>query len=226
MSDLANLIADMVRAGVDPDIIGRTAEVFASATADAPKQRTAAAIRQERYRHNKASRVTVCDAPSPSEVSPHTPLPNNPNPNPPLPPKGGFPPAEFEAVWEIYPNKVGKRKAEAAYAAARKRDSFENIMAGLRKYVAKTDDRPWCNPATFFNQDRWLDVPQQAHSPPKPKTIGQMFLDDLERLKEAEHGKPDHDTTRQNETSERCGQGDGAGIPVGFAITGNELGRF
>lgn len=68
--------------------------------------------------------------------------------------------------------------------------------------------------------------PQSHAPPPKPKTIGQMFLDDLERLKEAEHAKPDHDTTRQNQASERCGQGDGAGLPVGFAITGNELGRF
>jgi hypothetical protein len=80
MNVVAALIADMVRAGVDPDLIGRTAEALADAAASAPKAKSAGAVRQERYRRNKASLVTesdVCDAPlSPSldkEASPTPP---------------------------------------------------------------------------------------------------------------------------------------------------------
>lgn len=66
----------------------------------------------------------------------------------------------FDAFWEQYPHKVGKRAAVKAFDAARKRKgSFVDLMLGLLRYVSKTDDRPWCNPATWLNQDRWLDQP-------------------------------------------------------------------
>lgn len=78
--------------------------------------------------------------------------------------------AEFEDFWSLYPNKVGKRAAEKSFNAARKRISQADLMAGLVAYVNKRDDRPWCNPATWLNQDRWEDRPAQrpvqAHSPP------------------------------------------------------------
>lgn len=150
------------------------------------------AERQRRFRErNAVSRVTgVTNAhtPSPSEVSPHTPLPKNPNPIPPSAPKGASSPTVFSQFWEIYPHKVGKRDAEKAFVQALKRDSFENIMAGLRRYIAKTDDRPWCNPSTFLNQDRWLDAPSNAppprHSaaPPRRQNAFEAY-DEIARLK-------------------------------------------
>jgi hypothetical protein len=66
---------------------------------------------------------------------------------------------EFEAFWQDYPHKVGKRAAATAFDRARRRASFEVIAAGLTRYAGKTDDRPWCNPATWLNQDRWDDQP-------------------------------------------------------------------
>jgi uncharacterized protein YdaU (DUF1376 family) len=66
---------------------------------------------------------------------------------------------EFEKFWEIYPNKVGRRKALLAFEAARKRADLEPILIGLRRYAEKTDDRPWCNPATWLHGDRWEDDP-------------------------------------------------------------------
>lgn len=66
---------------------------------------------------------------------------------------------EFDQFWLIYPNKVGKRAAESAFATARKRVSQPDLIAGLLRYIAKTDDRPWCNPSTWLNQDRWTDEP-------------------------------------------------------------------
>lgn len=68
----------------------------------------------------------------------------------------------FDAFWAAYPNKVGKRAAEKSFASARKRSSVQAIMDGLLLYVCKADDRPWCNPATWLNQDRWHDRPAQT----------------------------------------------------------------
>lgn len=92
----------------------------------------------------------------------------------------------FEAFWTIFPNKVGKRDAEKAFAKAIKRAAVETIMAGLRGYVGKTDDRPWCNPSTFLNQDRWNDAPaivapRQSRPPPRVDGFAQAICEDLKR---------------------------------------------
>ena len=71
-------------------------------------------------------------------------------------------PSEFEEFWKLYPNKVGKPKAKISFSQARKRADLQTIMDGLQRYVGKTDDRPWCNPTTFLNQDRWGDEPAQV----------------------------------------------------------------
>lgn len=112
MSEVATLIADMVRAGVDPELIGRTAEVLAEQ--NGPAALTARQARNRRYYERKASEKRlnasysdVSDAPSP-EVSPEVsptppsfPLPN-PNPIPPSPPKGGSSPAEIDAAFAAF----------------------------------------------------------------------------------------------------------------------------
>lgn len=65
----------------------------------------------------------------------------------------------FDAFWAVYPHKVGKADASKAFERAERRVDIESLMAGLHRYVAKTDDRPWCNPSTWLNQDRWTDEP-------------------------------------------------------------------
>lgn len=86
---------------------------------------------------------------------------------------------EFEQFWALYPNKVGKRAAEKAFIAARKRVEVDRLMSGLATYVNKSDDRPWCNPATWLNQDRWEDRPAQrpaqAHHPNRPPTAAEIL---------------------------------------------------
>jgi uncharacterized protein YdaU (DUF1376 family) len=71
---------------------------------------------------------------------------------------------EFDAIfWPEWPNKVGKPVAMKAFAKARAQSSLDQIMAGLRAYVAsKPSDRPWLNPATFLNQERFNDRPAAA----------------------------------------------------------------
>jgi hypothetical protein len=67
----------------------------------------------------------------------------------------------FENFWNLYPQKVGKGDARRAFVRVQKSKSvmFSDLMAGLRRYLAKTDERPWCNPSTWLNQERWTDQP-------------------------------------------------------------------
>jgi hypothetical protein len=65
----------------------------------------------------------------------------------------------FDVFWEAYPHKVGKEAARKAWEKARGKIEFTQLMAALQRYREKQDDRPWCNPATWLNQERWLDVP-------------------------------------------------------------------
>jgi uncharacterized protein YdaU (DUF1376 family) len=69
-----------------------------------------------------------------------------------------------QQFWNKYPNKVGRKPAleKLDRLAKSGRVTFEAMMAGLDRYVRKTDDRPWCNPATWIFQERWLDQPAAA----------------------------------------------------------------
>lgn len=199
------ILRAMLNAGCTAEQIVAVVEEAARAEEEKRREkRMKDAERQRRHRANKAMSRDVthvtrdkCDTPS-SEVSPHTPLPNS-NPIPPSPPKGGSSPVamgEFDEFWSIYPHKIGKPKAREAFLKARKRAGFDVIMAGLRAYVAKTDDRPWCNPATWLNQDRWEDIPapmpqRQAAAPPSDRSRMNETLDLL--IAGANH-EPDHIT--------------------------------
>lgn len=187
MSEVAEIISDLVKAGVDAALVGRVAAALASRepvlVPDEQAER-----RRERDRERKRLRNSAESAertPPKKEI-------------PPTPPKEKTTPtsfseaeassnetrARFAEFWTLFPNKVGKRDAEKAFAAALRRAPFEAIMAGLRRYVAKTDDRPWCNPTTFLNQDRWEDQPAEAQprsqAPPKRDT----YVDAMNRILE------------------------------------------
>ena len=87
---------------------------------------------------------------------------------------------EFAEFYAAYPHKVGKRAAATAFERARRRVPMAEIMAGLTRYAAKTDDRPWCNPATWLNQDRCHDQPgpaQEGSGKAKPKQQPASVLD-------------------------------------------------
>lgn len=78
--------------------------------------------------------------------------------------------AEFEKqFWPAWPNKVGKPAAFKAFCKVRKAFDLTPILFGVDRYVAeKPGDRPWLNPATFLNQERFNDEPAAvAQSPPR-----------------------------------------------------------
>lgn len=72
-----------------------------------------------------------------------------------------------ESFWPLYPNRVGKPKALDAFLRARRSHPLDAILRGLQNYKrSKPPDRQWLNPATFLNQERFLDEPAQVASGP------------------------------------------------------------
>lgn len=80
-----------------------------------------------------------------------------------------YPVDAFERWWEPWPNKVGIDAARRAFAKVRKsgRVGFGTLMAESERYKrCKPLERAWCNPSTWLNQGRWLDVwPAEAERP-------------------------------------------------------------
>lgn len=67
---------------------------------------------------------------------------------------------EFEVWWRIWPHKVCKPAAVAAYKRAAAKVPLDVLCEGVERYIAqKPADRPWCNPSTWLNQERWDDRP-------------------------------------------------------------------
>lgn len=70
---------------------------------------------------------------------------------------------EFNSFWNTYPKKVAKGGALKAYKSAIKRGAtHEQLRSGAERYViacrqARTEKQFTKNPATWLNQDCWLD---------------------------------------------------------------------
>jgi hypothetical protein len=79
---------------------------------------------------------------------------------------------EFEDhFWPAYPHKTGRPTALQKFLIARRTHSLETILSGLSRYCsAKPPDRQWLNPATFLNQERFLDEPAEVAVGPPQKT--------------------------------------------------------
>lgn len=99
-------------------------------------------------------------------------------------------PNGFARFWEAYPNKVGKRAAEPAYAAALKRiegpDPPGVILAGVERAKAS---RKWLegiipNPATWLNQDRWEDQPSEHQPGPRQANVQRPHNDARQAARE------------------------------------------
>jgi hypothetical protein len=66
---------------------------------------------------------------------------------------------EFEKFWTHYDHKKSKGLAVKSFEKALKVDSFDNILAGLTKYVNTRgkDSQFWKHPSTWLNQECWKD---------------------------------------------------------------------
>lgn len=74
----------------------------------------------------------------------------------------------FDLFWTIYPRKVGKGAALKAWNKARKTATSEQILAACNLYAAlrRTEDPQYtAHPATWLNQERWLDETMTPEQP-------------------------------------------------------------
>ncbi|MFQ6161417.1 DNA replication protein [Sinorhizobium meliloti] len=222
MSEIRALIEQLVAAGVDPieaaEIVTRAA---LHGAANAPKQRSAGAIRQERYRRNKASQMTVSDAgddlSSPEGSSPTPPSPKPLQSIPPSPPKGGSSPTAVDQVVTAFSEMARQSglSVPRAVTASRRRslllrieehglpavlDAIERI--GRSRFCRGENDRGWradldflCQPKSFVSilEGKYDDRPlQQSQSPPRPQSPSMQRHHDIHaRLKRELYGEPD-----------------------------------
>lgn len=180
------LIADLIRAGVAPDLVARVSTIIAS-TVDYSVDKKAVDkrrayqrewIRKKRAKTKTSESIPADDLSTQMSMSTEQSTVDTQVSLSFLPSLESLPvkkeskrdprarASEFDQFWELYPNKVGKQAARVAFEAVMRRAAvaFDQLMTGLGTYVAKTDDRPWCNPATWLNQHRWEDKPARPHN--------------------------------------------------------------
>lgn len=66
---------------------------------------------------------------------------------------------DFLEFWDVYPNKVGKDKAQTAWKNKKNKPSIKFIIEAVERYkLSKTVRNGFtCNPATWINEGRWSD---------------------------------------------------------------------
>src|SRR5690625_1732509 len=68
---------------------------------------------------------------------------------------------DFEKLWNLYPNKQGKKKAKSSYERAIKNGTTnKEIQDGIVRYKNHLKQNDWLKPAhgaTWFNNERWED---------------------------------------------------------------------
>ena len=90
---------------------------------------------------------------------------------------------QFESFWNLYDKKTGKPDAEKKFKAALKKDTFENIMAGLEKYIKArgSDAQYWKHPSTWLHNECWKDEysAKQEQTPKPNQYTNPSYLDFL-----------------------------------------------
>ena len=82
---------------------------------------------------------------------------------------------DWNRFWDQFPNKVGKADARKSFEKATRKVEPDVLFPALLRYVNKTDDRPFCNPSTWLNQERWSDEPavnSNGHRNSNTRTTG------------------------------------------------------
>jgi hypothetical protein len=173
---VAEVAAALAMAAAERDLAAKAAHVLDERRRKDRERRAAARAEQKKAAENpqlsadirRHPQTSADILPSPSQekrkVSPEPPLKKNPTL--PLPTQTRAVRAsvdQFAVWWSGYPHKVGKADAHKAFATALKEGAtLEELIEGVRRYEgSKPPDRPWCNPATFIRQKRWLDEPAE-----------------------------------------------------------------
>lgn len=171
MSIIATAVRHLMAAGVTGEaLLSAIAEMEAQVRAE-PKPRSSGAIRQERYRRNKASQVTESVTPSPS-LSPQTPQ-THPHPcNNNIPARKGACPAKPDDVQDqTWRDFVAHRKAKRAAIN-------ETALAGIRREAEKAG---WTLEAALAEtvSRGWQGFKADWVGPAKPAQAENSYLDRL-----------------------------------------------
>jgi len=132
----------------------------------------------------------------------------------------------FSQFWELYPRKVGKRRAEVAWRAAIKDTPAAEIIAAVTIFAkspkARSEFVP--HPTTFLNQGRWLDDPKDwQDGQPTPEERKPRLDPDLERnLKLGRIRKCSNHELDQDGYCKNCGASQGLIDQIQQEIDGRE----
>lgn len=84
-------------------------------------------------------------------------------------------PLGFDDWYEPFPKKVGRGAAVKAYRAAAKKVGERRLIEALQEQLPKLREdhqRGYCpNPATWLNQERWLDEAPKPEQPRGPRLV-------------------------------------------------------
>jgi DNA-binding transcriptional regulator YhcF (GntR family) len=110
-------------------------------------------------------------------------------------------PLQFDEFWKIYPLKVGKKPAEAAFAKAIKVVALEIILEGARRYAGDPNRHPsyTAHPSTWLNQERWADAPL----PPREVTPQERKEKELQESRERDQRAREATEAWQREVAEQ-----------------------
>ncbi|WP_198023117.1 replication protein [Paenibacillus zanthoxyli] len=91
--------------------------------------------------------------------------------------------AQFDEFWNLYPKKVGKKKAQEKFIKLAPDLDFEKVMTGTRNYISycKRVNRYFKDGATFVNQQGWDDFAEGDGL--VDQTAGQSKAPPLEKIK-------------------------------------------
>ena len=89
-----------------------------------------------------------------------------PSPEPSKEPNGE--PEGFAEWWESYPRKQARGAARKAYRAALKKTDASTLLSSVRAYPFSAEGRFIPHPATWLNDERWLDLAVTARAGPEP----------------------------------------------------------
>jgi hypothetical protein len=91
-------------------------------------------------------------------------------------------PLQFDEFWKIYPLKVGKKPAQAAFEKVIKTTALAIILEGASRYASDPNRHPsyTAHPSTWLNQERWADAPL----PPREITPQERKEQELQKSRE------------------------------------------
>lgn len=186
MSNVATLIADMVRAGVDPDIIGRTAEALSkqpTSSVDEQAERRRAKDRERKRLRNSAESAESAEAPpSDKEKSPTPPKEIN-SPRETNRAREATPRDELQAVLD-----ADRAKAVIDHRQRIRKPLTPRAAQLLASKFARCPDPNAAADAMIANgwqgfEPDWIERRGAGRGapPPKPKSEFQQHQDDCQR---------------------------------------------